>query len=80
MFAAFVDIFTMKLSVASGKTYLPIGSVLSVKQAKTLSNPKKKKQRPRRSLKSPKWTMKKWRKRKWKNGNAQSAVTFTKAL
>ena len=22
----------------------------------------------------------KWRKRKWKNGNAQSAVTFTKAL
>ena len=49
MFAAFVDIFTMKLSVASGKTYLPIGSVLSVKQAKTLSNPKKKKQRPRRS-------------------------------
>ena len=26
--AAFVDIFTMKLSVASGKTYLPIGSVL----------------------------------------------------
>ena len=32
--AAFVDIFTMKLSVASGKTYLPIGSVLSVKQAK----------------------------------------------
>ena len=34
MFAAFVDIFTMKLSVASGKTYLPIGSVLSVKQAK----------------------------------------------
>ena len=42
MFAAFVDIFTMKLSVASGKTYLPIGSVLSVKQAKTLSNPKKK--------------------------------------
>lgn len=24
--------------------------------------------------------MKKWRKRKWKNGNAQSAVTFTKAL
>ena len=53
MFAAFVDISTMKLSVASGKTYLPIGSVLSVKQAKTLSNPKKKKQRPRRSLKSP---------------------------
>ena len=44
------------------------------------SNPKKKKQRPRRSLKSPMWTMKKWRKRKWKNGNAQSAVTFTKAL
>lgn len=34
----------------------PIGSVLSVKQAKTLSNPKKKKQRPRRSLKSPMWT------------------------
>ena len=31
MFAAFVDISTMKLSVASGKTYLTIGSVLSVK-------------------------------------------------
>ena len=53
MFAAFVDIFTMKLSVASGKTYLPIESALPVKQAKTLSNPKKKKQCPRRSLKSP---------------------------
>ena len=64
MFEAFVDIFTMKLSVASENTYLPIGSVLSVKQAKTLSNPKKKKQRPRRSLKNPMWTMKKWRKLK----------------
>ena len=30
MFAAFVNIFTMKLSVARGKPYLPIGSVLSV--------------------------------------------------
>ena len=50
--AAFVDIFTMKLSVASGKTYLPIGSVPSAEQAKTLSNPKKKKQHPRRSSKS----------------------------
>ena len=57
MFAAFVDIFTMKPSVASGKTYLPIGSVLSVKQAKTLSNPKKKQLRHRRSLTSPMWTM-----------------------
>ena len=28
MFAAFVDIFTMKLSVASGKTYLPIGIII----------------------------------------------------
>ena len=56
MFAAFVDISTMKLSVASGKTYLTIGSVLSVKQAKKLSNLKKKKQRPRRSLNSPMWT------------------------
>ena len=43
MFEAFVDIFTMKLSVASGKTYLPIGSVPSAGQVKTLSNPKKKK-------------------------------------
>ena len=42
MFAAFVDIFTMKLSEASRNTYLPIGSVLSVMQAKTLSNQKKK--------------------------------------
>lgn len=56
MFEAFVDIFTMKLSVASGKTYLPIGSVPSAEQAKTLSNPKKKKQRPRKFLKSLMWT------------------------
>lgn len=53
MFAAFVDIFTMKLSVASGKTYLPIGSVLSVKQAKTLSNPKKKKTASQEVLEKP---------------------------
>ena len=52
MFAAFVATFTMKLSVAIGKIYLPIGSVPSAEQAKTLSNPKKKKQHPRRSSKS----------------------------
>ena len=56
MFAAFVATFTIKLSVANGKTFLPIGSVPSAEQAKTLSNPKKKKQRPRRYLKSPMWT------------------------
>lgn len=50
------------------------------KAGKDAFKPKEEKQRPRRSLKSPMWTMKKWRKRKWKNGNAQSAVTFTKAL
>ena len=44
MFAAFVATFTMRLSVATGKTYLPIGSVPSAGQAKTLSNPKKKNQ------------------------------------
>ena len=39
-----------------GKTFLPIGSVPSAEQAKTLSNPKKKKQRPRKFLKSLMWT------------------------
>lgn len=33
MFAAFVATFTMKLSVASGKIYLPIGSVPFAEQA-----------------------------------------------
>ena len=33
-----------------------------------------------KTAKRPMGKMKKWRKRKWKNGNAQSAVTFTKAL
>ena len=54
--AAFVDIFTMKLSVASGKIYLPIGSVLSCKAGKDAFKPKEEKTASRRSLKSPMWT------------------------
>ena len=51
------------------------------KAGKDAFKPKEEKTASQKVLeKSPMWTMKKWRKRKWKNGNAQSAVTFTKAL